>query len=172
MSDTFHEFCVSQVRRLSATIFQTGVDPQSALSEIRHQIETQLSRGEREFVERLVNQCLSVSKHCPTVADLYAVSGALRDQERQRKQENDHEARRACPQGRCDGSGWRQVYHLRTKKGLNEFSYWESEFISRDQFDDLGTKVDWITQGVYEARCRCKCNPASQERIDKAGKYA
>lgn len=113
--------------------------------------------------EAIVTRLSQVSEWCPTDAEFFSTARGIR---------GDKPERSNCLKGICDGSGWRQVYHLRTKKGGSGYSFWESDPIDRAQYEKLREQVDWVTQAVYESRFRCECHPPSEERRTMHGRHA
>ncbi len=117
-------------------------------------------------VARIITECVETSPYCPTDADLINIARGL-------KPADPDPGQRECPLQLCDGSGWRQIYHMHShhpKAGGGEWI--ERVTITREAFDDLSRKVDWKAQMVYESRYRCACHPARPDDIEKKGKYA
>jgi hypothetical protein len=120
--ETFHEFCVTQVRRLSGTVnFPKGDEAATvAVKELVYALENRVdSRGQRAFVGKLIDACLESSKFCPTVADLVTVAGEIRAEGR-RREEAEAVARR--PQewqqtyGAPETFNWKQIDLQRVKQ--------------------------------------------------------
>ena len=111
-------------------------------------------------MEGIVRECVESSVFCPTDTDLLNVARSMRPAEEQERKRPSK-----CPFALCDGSGWREVCHLHTKNvGDGTRPAWvEKTIISREEYQDLCTKVDWNVQSVYESRYRCKCHPSRDE---------
>lgn len=118
---------------------------------------------------RILQECATSSVFCPTDADLVAVARALRPEPSQ--------GPRKCPEGLCDGSGWRQALSLHTQHGgeAEKAAWVEKQPTSREVYDAFWAQYDpnrRPLQMAYESRYRCKCHPAREDRIEKAGRYA
>ena len=103
----------------------------------------------------IVGRCAEISQWCPTDLDLMNVARDLQPVREVVRPSS-------CPQGICDGSGWRIVYYLWTWHG-GESAWIEKTKITETQYDDLKSKVDWnaqapqLAQEVYSGAARCKC---------------
>jgi hypothetical protein len=105
--------------------------------------------------EAIVRECVESSVFCPTDTDLLNVARGMRPADG-----GEHRHPTKCPYELCDGSGWREVCHLHSKHAEPDRPAWvEKTIITREQYNDLGRKIDWQTQSVYESRYRCKCHP-------------
>jgi hypothetical protein len=115
--------------------------------------------------QAIINRCAAGSAWCPTDADLFTVAYELQEEARQaayKAQARPESTRgKTCPYLLCDGTGWRQVCHLHTHHGGDDSqpAWVDKEIITREQYETLQFKVDWVTQMVYESRYRCKCHP-------------
>lgn len=108
----------------------------------------------------IVEECLTTSGYCPTDLDMMNVARSLAIG-RGGQQACESRKPTKCPFELCDGSGWREVCHMWTHHGDSDGgpAWVEKGIITRDQYDALSKKVDWVKQAVYESRYRCKCHP-------------
>lgn len=99
---TLREFCKQQVARFGG--LPGWPDPVEYPGAVRDLVDTveRLSKGDRDFMTRLVTTCKETSRFCPTVIDLRTIAGEMRAVE-------SRGARRGfkgCVA--CDWSGWRR----------------------------------------------------------------
>lgn len=115
-------------------------------------------------IPAIIAECVEKTQYCPTDYDLIEVARGLKPAEIQ-------QGPRECPHGICDGSGWRDIFHLHTQHAKPGGGCWiERETMTMAQYDLWhGPKPG---QEVYASRCRCTCHPARADEIEKRGKYA
>lgn len=141
-----HEFAMKQVRRLSGKKGWPFFDEGAA--ELGR-VLMQYAKDERQAWDVVTWFCEN-SETCPAPNELrYELRGPSLIVP---------DTPKNCKLMQCDGGGYIEVFSMHTRITIpNAAAYVEKKSVTREQYNDLSDKIDWVTQQVFTGVKKCQC---------------